>query len=76
VPHANAIETREAVPVKGFQRPLSHTDLGVSSLYRQGIDITETPSTTTEQTTMMPANAHSAFPRAIGRTHVALAGLR
>jgi hypothetical protein len=40
--HAHAVEmAREGVPLNVIQRQLSHTDLGVNSIYLQGIDNSE-----------------------------------
>jgi site-specific recombinase XerD len=43
--HAHAVEVaREGVPLKAIQRQLGHGDLGVTSVYLQGIDSTEVVS--------------------------------
>jgi integrase/recombinase XerD len=40
--HAHAVElAREGVPLNVIQRQLGHTDLGVTSIYLQGIDSAE-----------------------------------
>ena len=40
--HAHAIElAREGVPINIIQRQLGHSDLGVTSVYLQGIDAAE-----------------------------------
>src|SRR5215218_6391515 len=40
--HAHAVEmAREGVPLLVIQRPLGHTNLGITSIYLQGIDNTE-----------------------------------
>ncbi len=40
--HAHAVEiAREGVPPIVIQRQLGHTNLGITSVYRQGIDSTE-----------------------------------
>jgi hypothetical protein len=40
--HAHAVEmAREGVPLNVIQRQLGHADLGVTSVYLQGIDNTE-----------------------------------
>jgi len=40
--HAHAVEmAREGVPLNVIQRQLGHADLGVTSVYLQGIDSTE-----------------------------------
>ena len=44
--HAHAVEmAREGVPLNLIQRHLGHADLGVTSVYLQGIDNTEVIST-------------------------------
>jgi site-specific recombinase XerD len=44
--HAHAVEmAREGVPLNVIQRQLGHSDLGVTSIYPQGIDYTEVIST-------------------------------
>ncbi|MDQ4023865.1 MAG: site-specific integrase, partial [Actinomycetota bacterium] len=44
--HAHAVEmAREGVPLNVIQRQLGHADLGVTSVYLQGIDNTEVIST-------------------------------
>jgi site-specific recombinase XerD len=44
--HAHAVEmAREGVPLNVIQRQLGHADLGVTSIYPQGIDNTEVIST-------------------------------
>jgi site-specific recombinase XerD len=40
--HAHAVEmAREGVPLIVIQRQLGHTNLGITSIYLQGIDSTE-----------------------------------
>ena len=40
--HAHAVEmAREGVPLSVIQRQLGHTNLGITSVYLQGIDNTE-----------------------------------
>lgn len=40
--HAHAVEmAREGVPLNVIQRQLGHADLGITSVYLQGIDNTE-----------------------------------
>jgi site-specific recombinase XerD len=57
--HAHAVEmAREGVPLNVIQRQLGHTDLGVTSVYLQGIDNAEIINTIHARTPpMMPANA-------------------
>jgi site-specific recombinase XerD len=57
--HAHAVElAREGVPLNVIQRQLGHTDLGVTSVYLQGIDNTEIINTIHARTPpMMPASA-------------------
>jgi integrase/recombinase XerD len=44
--HAHAIElAREGVPLNVIQRQLGHADLGVTSVYLQGIDTSEIVNT-------------------------------
>lgn len=57
--HAHAVEmAREGVPLNVIQRHLGHTDLGVTSVYLQGIDNDEVINTVHARTApMMPASA-------------------
>ena len=57
--HAHAVEmAREGVPLNVIQRQLGHTDLGVTSVYLQGIDNAEIINTIHARTPpMMPASA-------------------
>jgi integrase/recombinase XerD len=57
--HAYAVElAREGVPHNAIQRQLGHTDLGVTSIYLQGIDNAEIINTiTARRALMMPATA-------------------
>jgi site-specific recombinase XerD len=57
--HAHAVEmAREGVPLNVIQRQLGHTDLGVTSVYLQGIDNAEIINTVHRRTPpMMPASA-------------------
>jgi site-specific recombinase XerD len=57
--HAHAIElAREGVPLNVIQRQLGHSDLGVTSVYLQGIDLTEIIDTVHHrQPPMIPASA-------------------
>ena len=57
--HAHAVEmAREGVPLNVIQRQLGHTDLGVTSVYLQGIDNAEIINTIHGRTApMMPASA-------------------
>src|SRR5436190_6734035 len=57
--HAHAVEmSRESVPLVVIQRQLGHADLGVTSVYLQGIDNTEAISTVrSRQAPVMPASA-------------------
>jgi integrase/recombinase XerD len=49
---------REGVPLNVIQRQLGHTDLGVTSVYLQGIDNAEIINTIHARTApMMPASA-------------------
>jgi integrase/recombinase XerD len=46
--HAHAVEmAREGVPLIVIQRQLGHTNLGITSIYLQGIDNTEIIDTAT-----------------------------
>ena len=56
--HAHAIElAREGVPINIIQRQLGHSDLGVTSIYLQGIDVAEIIDTVhRRQPPMMPAS--------------------
>lgn len=57
--HAHAVAmAREGVPLNVIQRQLGHTDLGVTSVYLQGIDNAEIIDTiNSRQAPMMPASA-------------------
>jgi integrase/recombinase XerD len=57
--HAHAVEmAREGVPLNVIQRQLGHADLGVTSVYLQGIDSTEVISTVhARRAPTMPASA-------------------
>jgi site-specific recombinase XerD len=57
--HAHAVEmAREGVPLNVIQRQLGHADLGVTSVYLQGIDNTEVVSTVhARRSPTMPASA-------------------
>jgi site-specific recombinase XerD len=57
--HAHAVEmAREGVPLNLIQRQLGHADLGVTSVYLQGIDNTEVISAVRlRQAPVMPASA-------------------
>jgi integrase/recombinase XerD len=54
---------REGVPLNVIQRQLGHTDLGVKSVYLQGIDNAEIINTIHARTPpMMPASAATQPP--------------
>jgi integrase/recombinase XerD len=57
--HAHAVEmAREGVPVIVIQRQLGHTNLGITSIYLQGIDSTEIIDTVhARRPPMVPADA-------------------
>ena len=57
--HAHAVKmAREGVPLNVIQRQLGHADLGVTSVYLQGIDNTEVISTVRSRLApTMPASA-------------------
>jgi site-specific recombinase XerD len=57
--HAHAVElAREGVPLNVIQRQLGHADLGVTSVYLQGIDSTEVISAVHgRRAPTMPASA-------------------
>jgi integrase/recombinase XerD len=57
--HAHAVEmAREGVPLNVIQRQLGHADLGVTSVYVQGIDNTEVISAVrSREAPVMPASA-------------------
>ena len=57
--HAHAVEmAHEVVPLNIIQRQLGHTDLGVTSIYLQGIDNAEIINTVhRRRPPMMPASA-------------------
>jgi site-specific recombinase XerD len=56
--HAHAVETaREGVPLLVIQRQLGHTNLGITSIYLQGIDNTEIIDTVhARRAPMVPVN--------------------
>jgi integrase len=56
---SDAVEmAREAVPLNVIQRQLGHADLGVTSVYLQGIDNTEVVGTVNaRRAPTMPASA-------------------
>ena len=62
--HAHAIElAREGVPLNVIQRQLGHRNLGVTSIYLQGIDPGEIIETVhARQPPMIPASAGLALP--------------
>jgi site-specific recombinase XerD len=62
--HAHAIElAREGVPLNVIQRQLGHRNLGVTSIYLQGIDPGEIIETVhARRPPMIPASAGLAFP--------------
>jgi site-specific recombinase XerD len=57
--HAHAVElAREGVPLNVIQRQLGHADLGVTSVYLQGIDNAKIITTINgRRAPMMPASA-------------------
>jgi site-specific recombinase XerD len=57
--HAHAVElAREGVPLIVIQRQLGHTNLGITSIYLQGIDNGEIIETVhTRRAPMVPVNA-------------------
>jgi site-specific recombinase XerD len=57
--HAHAVEmSREGVPLMVIQRQLGHTNLGVTSIYLQGIDNAEIIDTVhPRRPPMIPATA-------------------
>jgi site-specific recombinase XerD len=57
--HANAVEmAREAVPLIVIQRQLGHSNLGVTSVYLQGIDNAEIVETVhARRAPMIPVSA-------------------
>jgi site-specific recombinase XerD len=62
--HAHAIElAREGVPLNVIQRQLGHRNLGVTSIYLQGIDPGEIIETVhARRPPMIPASAGLALP--------------
>jgi len=62
--HAHAIElAREGVPLNVIQRQLGHRNLGVTSIYLQGIDPGEIIETIhARRPPMIPASAGLALP--------------
>jgi site-specific recombinase XerD len=64
--HAHALELlREGVPLNVIQRQLGHRDLGVTSIYLQGIDPSEIIETVhARRSPMIPASMGLALPRA------------
>jgi site-specific recombinase XerD len=62
--HAHAVEmAREGVPLNVIQRQLGHADLGITSIYLQGIDSTEVVSAVrARRAPTMPASAGLAVP--------------
>jgi integrase/recombinase XerD len=64
--HAHAIElAREGVPLNVIQRQLGHRNLGVTSIYLQGIDPGEIIETVhARRPPMIPASAGLALPLA------------
>jgi integrase/recombinase XerD len=63
--HAHALELlREGVPLNVIQRPLGHRNLGVTSIYLQGIDPNEIIDTVhARRPPMIPASMGLALPR-------------
>ena len=61
--HAHAVEmAREGVPLNVIQRQLGHADLGITSVYLQGIDNAEIIDTIHARSApMMPASAGLTF---------------
>jgi site-specific recombinase XerD len=56
--HAHAVEmAREGVPLIVIQRQLGHTNLGITSIYLQGIDNTEIIDTHTRRAPMVPVDS-------------------
>jgi integrase/recombinase XerD len=57
--HAHAVElAREGVPLNVIQRQLGHANLGITSVYLQGIDNAEIIETVrSRRAPMIPANA-------------------
>ena len=60
--HAHAVEmAREGVPLIVIQRQLGHTNLGITSIYLQGIDNTEIIDTVhARRAPMVPSTARCA----------------
>jgi len=63
--HVHALELlREGVPLNVIQRQLGHRDLGVTSIYLQGIDPEEITETVhARRPPMIPASMGLALPR-------------
>jgi integrase/recombinase XerD len=63
--HAHALELlREGVPLNVIQRQLGHRNLGVTSIYLQGIDPEEIIQTVhARRPPMIPASMELALPR-------------
>ena len=63
LPHAHAVElAHEGVPLNVIQRQLGHTNLGVTSIYLQGIDSAEIIATVhARKTPMIPASTGLRF---------------
>jgi site-specific recombinase XerD len=63
--HAHAVEmAREGVPLNVIQRQLGHVNLGVTSIYLQGIDNTEIIDTVhARRAPMIPASAGLRIPQ-------------
>ena len=61
--HAHAVElAHEGVPLNVIQRQLGHTNLGVTSIYLQGIDSAEIIATVhARKTPMIPASTGLRF---------------
>jgi integrase/recombinase XerD len=61
--HAHAVEmAREGIPLNVIQRQLGHANLGVTSVYLQGIDNSETIATVSGRPIpVMPARAGLRF---------------
>ncbi|HVF80246.1 MAG TPA: tyrosine-type recombinase/integrase [Solirubrobacteraceae bacterium] len=63
--HAHAVEmAREGVPLNVIQRQLGHANLGITSIYLQGIDNAEIIDTVhARRAPMIPASAGLRQPR-------------
>jgi site-specific recombinase XerD len=62
--HAHALELlREGVPLKVIQRQLGHRNLGVTSIYLQGIDPEIIQTVHARRPPMIPASVGLALPR-------------